>query len=158
MENDEQQGPRSHVDTAIVVQVLASAKDVNDNLAAVLKHTDKVVVRQNILICLAMTAIFLMVIQVLTGRDIQKRQLDAKHQLAQVEMTRVVLQGELDELAKIVRGVKHDLQESITSAPKVTADSSGQINLEVNREQPVQTATPERVVIPLKPSQVRAGK
>lgn len=70
----EQQAPRSHVETSLVLEVIALTKAVNDNLHGVIKHTDKLIVRQNVLIGMCLSTIICLIAMVVADYRAQQSQ------------------------------------------------------------------------------------
>ena len=163
MENvEEQQADSQPVAPVLVLQVITLTRDVNDNLSGVLRGTDKVVFRQNILILLFLIAMILQTMQLFLGYSMQRLQQSSKIQLASVEQARQDLQKELTEVGRVLREVKVDVKgvgTQLNNAPTVTSDKAGRLSLEVPLDDTAKAkaSVPDtaKIVIPLKPAQSR---
>jgi hypothetical protein len=166
--NEQQAVDQRHIDLAI--EVVSQTQEVNKNLGAILNRTDTVIRRQNWLTVLFIVLLTLNIVQLGLGFAMQQLQQSAKAQLIAVDYGR-------QELTTAVEGAKHEVQAlreglvvvktQLQSVPTVTTDNKGRINLEVPLDTATQktvseqprvngdTRAPDRLVIPLRPSQSR---
>lgn len=121
-ERYERDTPPSGVDRSLVAQVITQTKDVNDNLGAVITSTERLIIRQNVLIGLCILALLLvgmLLIYVYDSRQTQElisRQMElVRYHMIDIENGRkaagsdlVELQRSLDALGVIIEDTQCD--------------------------------------------------
>jgi hypothetical protein len=143
-------------------QAIAALREVNANLESVMLRNDKVIRRQNWLTGLFLLSLGMLGGQLFLGLSQQALQESAKTQLAAQEQGRIEMQRAL-EAAKIqVRELETSMKQQLQAVPTVTSDKAGRLSLEVPLDDATKQAVsatptlpPEKVVIPLKPSQAK---
>lgn len=169
--NEEQQTADSPpIPINLISKLVDQTIAVNGNLGALVNRTDIVIRRQNWLTVLFILSLVLNVLHLGLGLSMQQLQKSAKAQLAAVDLGR-------EDLLEAVQGAKKEVQTlreglvsvktQLQSVPTVTTDNRGRINLEVPLDTATQrtvadqprvsgdTRAPDRLVIPLRPSQTR---
>lgn len=150
----------------LLIELLRCLRDVNANLGSILSRSDSVLRRANLLLALFIASIALMLVQLGLGFSQQSLQKAAKQQLQMMDQSRQELSSEVVLAQRNIKEMVVKLeamQKQLEVAPTVTSDSSGRLSLAVPlTEEAKKTVAertdlpaPEKVVIPLKPSQSR---
>jgi hypothetical protein len=143
--------------------LISVTSEVNENLGQILRRTDSVIRRQNVLTALFTIALILMGCQIGLGLTLQSLLQSARTQLLFLENARGEIRVEVEAASRNMKDVQFRLEEmkkQLNSAPTVTADSGGRLNLEVQVDSKKTPNVPpgvDKVVIPLKPGPAKVS-